>query len=381
MDQQEAQALLHKADEHIGRNELPEAQKLLEQAVRLDPMSANAHQDLGVTYARQGHLREGIACFRRALEIAPDSPGIYSNLGLAYHQAGILEEAVWHLRKAVLLGASSPDTYKNLALALTALPDPASAEECYWAALRLKPDDAEAHYNLARVQLMQGKFQQGWLEYEWRRRWRKTPSRHLDSPCWSGQKLDGKRLIILAENDTRDTVQLIRYADVIARQGGRVAVECQPALARLLTGALGLDHVIPAGEPLPQHDYHVALLSLPATLGTTLQTIPADRPYLGVNSQATQQWQKRLAKLPGIKIGIAWQADSAGEKTQWLIPPGGLQHLAEVSGVTLVNLQAGPLPQGSVPLGNLAELPGKPGRSLGRTGGRDSWGGCADCRG
>jgi 16S rRNA (uracil1498-N3)-methyltransferase len=39
------------------------------------------------------------------------------------------------------------ETHKNLALALTAVPDPAAAEESYWAALRLRPDDAIALFD------------------------------------------------------------------------------------------------------------------------------------------------------------------------------------------------------------------------------------------
>src|SRR5947208_6893448 len=37
--------------------------------------------------------------------------------------------------------------------------------------LILKPDFAEAHYNLAHLWLMQGDFQRGWAEYE--RRWQR----------------------------------------------------------------------------------------------------------------------------------------------------------------------------------------------------------------
>jgi len=341
-DRNEIQTLLRKADEHIDRQELTQAQTLLEQAVRLDPTNSSAHQDLGVTYAKQGQLPKAMACFRRALEVAPDSCGLYANLGLACYQAGQIEEAVSHLRKAIWLGASSADTYKNLARALTALPDPAGAEECYWAALKLQPDDADAHYHLARVLLMQGKVEQGWLEYEWRWRWHKQPKRHNDRPRWTGQKLDGKRILFVAEQDPRDTIQLIRYADVLAQEGGQVVLECQPALTKLMRACLGVEQVVPVGNPPVQHDYQIAMLSLPAARGTTLNTIPAARPYIGVDTATLKLWQHRLQDLGKVKIALALeehgQFNNAAQPSP--LQQAILRRLSRLSDVTFMDLHA-----------------------------------------
>jgi len=230
LDQRQSQELLRKAGDHLKVVELPQAQGLLEQAIKLDPMNAPAYQDLGVVCAKQGRLSEGVGCFRRALELAPESPGLYSSMGLACYHSGWVEEAISHLRKAIWLGSSAPETHKNLALALTALPDPAAAEGSYWAALRLNPDDAEAHYRLSQVQLMQGKFAEGWLESEWRWRWNQQPRRQSTRPRWLGQSLEGERLLISAEDDPRDTVQFARYADLLHRQGACVVLECQSEL-------------------------------------------------------------------------------------------------------------------------------------------------------
>lgn len=341
VDQQEAEALLRKVGDHLARNELAPARALLGQAIRLDPTNAGAHQDLGVTHAKQGRVREAIACFRRALELAPDSAGLYANLGLACFHAGQLVEAVAQLRKAIWLGASSADTHKNLARALTALPDPAAAEESYWAALKLKPDDAEAHYHLAVVMLMQGKFEQGWLEYEWRWRWRTSAKRHLDQPRWAGQTLNGKRIVFLAEQDTRDTVQYARYADLLSQQGAKVILECQPTLAQLMKGCLGVQRVITAGSPLPPHDFQTGIVSLPAILSTTLLTLPAARPYLGVHNDAIALWRERLQGIGPSRIAIALEEDEAAGI------PGRLSALSTLlvprfvgmKGLAVINLQ------------------------------------------
>jgi tetratricopeptide (TPR) repeat protein len=314
-DQLEAQRLLGAVGEPLSKMDLAKALELLRRAADLDPTNAEIQQDLGVTYARLGRLRDGIACFRRGLELSPDSPGLYANLGLACYQSGYIEEAVSHLRKAIWLGAGSAQTHKNLGLALMALPDPAGAEECYWAALRLKPDDAEAHYRLSQAQLTQGKFEQGWLEHEWRWRWLNRQARRTSRPRWSGQNLAGKRIIILCEDDMRDTIQHARYADLLAQQGAKVVIECQAPLRRVLSGCLGVEAVVAQGQQLPDHDFHASLLSLPATLRTTLPTLPAARPYLGVESEAVAYWKERLRDCAPMRVGFCLPPDQYQRRT------------------------------------------------------------------
>jgi len=283
-------------------------------------------------------LREAIACFRRALELSPESASLYSNLGLASLKAGRIEEAVSHLRKAIWLGAGSFDTHKNLARALMALPDPAGAEECYLAALRLKPDDAEAHYHLARAMLMSGKFEQGWLEYEWRFKWRDLPRRHLPRPRWSGEDLVGKRIVILAEEDPRDTIQLARYFDVLAEQGAKVAVECEAPLTKLLAGCRGVRKIVERGSRLPEHDFYIPLISLPATLATTLQTVPAARPYLGVATAEVEFWKRQLTPMAGVKVGLALEADSSAGGPSALAQRM-MEHLTEARNAAFLELR------------------------------------------
>jgi hypothetical protein len=95
-----------------------------------------------------------------------------------------------------------------------------------------------------------------------------------------------------------------RYADLLAQQGAQVVLECQAPLKRTLAGCLGVEAVISPGQAPPSHDYHTSLLSLPATLRTTLPTLPAARPYLGVESEAVEHWRTRLSESSSIRVGV-----------------------------------------------------------------------------
>ncbi len=54
-----------------------------------------------------------------------------------------------------------------------------------------------------------------------------------------------------------------------------------------------------------QADYAIHLLSLPARFGTTLDTVPADIPYLRADPNLIKEWRERLPKRPR-RIGLVW---------------------------------------------------------------------------
>jgi hypothetical protein len=103
--------------------------------------------------------------------------------------------------------------------------------------------------------------------------------------------------------------------------------------------------ILAVGEPLPPFDLATPLLSLPWLLGTELDTIPANIPYLSADPAQKASWQARLTALPGLKVGMAWQGNIETEKHGGYIGrSSGLAAaapLAQVTGVTLISLQKG----------------------------------------
>ena len=75
-----------------------------------------------------------------------------------------------------------------------------------------------------------------------------------------------------------DTLQFVRYANS-SPSGGDVLLEVQAPLKSLLSG-MRRRATYSRGESLPNFDQHCPLMSLPLALGTALDTIPAEVPYL-----------------------------------------------------------------------------------------------------
>jgi hypothetical protein len=205
----------------------------------------------------------------------------------------------------------------------------------------LKQEASEAHFGLAAALLLQGRFAEGWPEYEWRLKGKDQPKRDLRSPAWDGSDLNGRSILLLTEQGMGDTLQFIRYAKIVKERGGVVTLGCPEPLIRLLSSCPYLDRV---ASELSQEgfDCHAQLMSLPRLLGTTLETIPAEVPYLSADPSLIESWRQRLAAYPGLKIGINWQGNPkyAGDR-QRSIPLAHYEPLARVSGVTLISLQMG----------------------------------------
>ncbi|MBD2038955.1 tetratricopeptide repeat protein [Leptolyngbya sp. FACHB-321] len=325
-----------------------------QQALALRPDYAEVHNNLGNTYQDQGKPDAAIDCYRRALAINPNSAEIHSNLGNLLQQDGEFEEAFEHLEAAIAIQPHYLGAYNNLGIARRNYGDTAAAFTAYERALAIDPAFVEAQWNKALTQLFTGDLAQGFAGYEWRLQWSKfreqNPVRSFQQPRWDGTPLDGKTILLYTEQGMGDTLQFIRYASIVAALGGHVIVECQPLLINLLQGVTGIQQLIPEGSPLPSFDVHAPLLSLPYILGTTLETIPADIPYLQLPLSSDRPslptpaspLHPSTSSLP-LKIGIVWQGNPLNPYNRSRsCPLEQLLTLAALPDVRLYSLQKEP---------------------------------------
>ncbi|HVS40370.1 MAG TPA: hypothetical protein VMS17_32735, partial [Gemmataceae bacterium] len=160
---------------------------------------------------------------------------------------------------------------------------------------------------------------------------------------WDGGPLQGRTILLHAEQGLGDTLQFIRYAPLVKAKGGHVVVQCQGSLIPLLSRCAGVDSLVPWGAKPPPFDVYAALLSLPALLGTTLSNIPNEVPYLHADPALVEHWRRQLAIVPGFKVGVAWQGSirHAWDRHR-SVPLSSFAPLAAVPGVRLISLQKGP---------------------------------------
>src|SRR5580693_8914590 len=301
---------------NLQRRRLVEALHFLAAAAKSNPGSADVMSNLGLALHASGRYEQAISSYHNALCIVPGHPEILYNIGNAYLELGRFADALASYDGALRSKPDHVGALVNRGNALVRLNDPVQALASYDAALvampqhpqiltnrgharrRLDhpaealadlksalaaaPDLAEAHFETALTLLTLGDFDVGWKEYEWR--WKTAAfarqRRPFQSGPWLGeQPVSGKTILLHAEQGFGDTIQFIRYAPLLARQGAKVVCEVQAELQPVLSQLEDVA-VVASGEPLPAFDLHCPLLSLPLACGTKLQTIPAAAPYL-----------------------------------------------------------------------------------------------------
>ena len=271
--------------------------------------NATLHLYTGAALHELGRYEEAVASYRLALGITTGMGETHNNLGNSLMALGRFAEAAESFSRASRLLPASPVPLTALATALQALGNVAEAEATCRSALSFDPGFAAAHWNLALNLLLQGKYTEGWQEYEWR--WKKSdftsPLRHTDVPLWDGSPLEGRTILLHAEQGFGDTIQFIRYVPLVAQLGGNVVVECHPQLVRLFYDVEGIHTTVAFGEPLPSFCCQAPLLSLPRIFQTTLQTIPSQCPYLAVPmADCGKLANLTFCERNDLKVGLVW---------------------------------------------------------------------------
>jgi Tfp pilus assembly protein PilF len=312
-------------------------------AQRIDPSNATLHLYSGAAQHELGRYEEAVASYRHAIDIAPHMGEAHNNMGNALMVLGRFSDAADSFSRAVPLLASSPVPLTARATALQALGMVPEAEVHCRTALVIDPDFAASHWNLALNLLLQGRYAEGWPEYEWR--WRKpnftSPCRHTEVPLWDGSPLHGQTIVLHAEQGFGDTIQFVRYAPLVAERGGTVIVECHPQLVELLRSVKGIHDVVPFGAPLPPFNCQAPLLSLPRIFGTTLLNIPSTTPYVSVTAEQRHKWSSLMACHPkSLRAGLVWAGKSYPDPNRScrLVE---LAPLATAQNITFFSLQLG----------------------------------------
>jgi tetratricopeptide (TPR) repeat protein/glycosyltransferase involved in cell wall biosynthesis len=284
------------------KNQLDEAVVCYQQALQINPNLTHTLIGLGTVLQEQGKLAEAFNCYQQAIEIEPNNPEAQNNVGAFYHEQGNTKAAISHYRQALNLKPEFVDAINNLAHALVDLGEFQEAFTCHSRALELQPDNATAHLELALTLLLFGDFKRGFAEYEWRWRTTQLSPRQFKEPIWDGSDLQGKTILLHVEQGFGDSIQFIRYAPILHSLGAKVMVACYPELMRLFATVVGIEYLSVTFESLPEFDVHVPLMSLPGIVGTTLETIPANVPYLA----APAECKFALSSDAKLKVGIVW---------------------------------------------------------------------------
>ncbi|QOZ73123.1 Tetratricopeptide (TPR) repeat [Bradyrhizobium arachidis] len=334
--------LLH----NLGRNE--EAIAHLDLSDRLFPNHApTVHARAWILYSLK-RFEESATEGKRAHQLAPDKADTCNNLGLSLRRLGRDEEALAWFEKAIAIEPRLLAAFNNKLTTLFQLHrfDEVFALTDHMKALGL--NDTVTDWNVALAHLLTGDFEAGWRGHQTRLKLPSAKYARFVQPMWlGGEDIEGKTILVAADEGLGDTIHFVRYVPMLAARGARVILAVQDPLRRLMSGLSGVSHHVPmsAAGALPHFDLHCPISSLPLAFGTRLDTIPADMPYLASPpDDRIQAWDNRLGPRTRLRVGLAWSGDPTHVNDHARsIPLRTLSRILDVD-ATFVSLQKGPRP-------------------------------------
>lgn len=319
--------------------------RCLEQLARIERGLARRHADLAYAYGSLRRFDDELASLDAALLIEPASVEYLNARGLVLHELGRLDESEASYREALRVEPRNGIVCNNMGNVFKSRAMLKESLVWYHRALEFEPDNATILFNRSLACLTLGRFREAWPGYE--RRFDMVPPvvlPRLDLPLWNGEPLNGRRLLVQAEQVYGDTFMFARFARLAARCGGPVVFECQDHSVRRALWSLEqeLEAVVVRGDALPALDLRIPLLSLPRLFDVTLDTIPDSGGYLKAHPALVEKWKALLSQNSGtLSVGLVWGGRKAPLNADRSMQLKLLEPLFSLPGVRCFSLQLG----------------------------------------
>lgn len=285
---------------------------LLQRAVDAAPTQHDPRRDLASTFYKLGRLGDALREFNEVAVRFPERSDAANNVAGVLSSMGHQTLAFQAVERALALDGTNVAAMHNLAEILKHMGDWAGARDIYTAALALSPNDGKARMQCGMIRVALGDWRTGWAEMEAREQalgrsvlFTEQPA----SPRWTGEEsLEGKHLLVQHEQGLGDSIMCVRFARDLAARGATVHWRCPAPLVEFLSGAEGVTSCTAVGTAFPEHDLHVPLMSLMATLGVEIGSLRG-APYLTPAGECPAHVAELLPRDGVPTVALTWSGN------------------------------------------------------------------------
>jgi hypothetical protein len=210
----------------------------------------------------------------------------------------------------------SSAAFNNYGNVLREIGEPAGALPFLERAIQLNPQDPMAQFNRSVCLLLLGDYERGWPAYETRWNYEHLAGTlpQLDRPRWTGQDLRDRSILVIGEQGHGDCIQFSRFLWNLHALGARVHLQTTDGLIPLFQNSTVIASVSAYSSAMPEVDYWIPIMSIPAVLGLTLQNLPRSINYITAPDNLCQQWRQLLGNKTRLRVGLSW----SGRRDAWL---------------------------------------------------------------
>jgi hypothetical protein len=214
------------------------------------------------------------------------------------------------LRAAICDRPWHGEAWHELAMRARWSGDMAAAERLYARTLICDPMKPGVRWNRGLTLLAMGDLDRAWPEYEARfAAQRSCLLRHQGRPPWRGERLDGKRLLVWAEQGVGDEIVFASCIDDLRHLGGEVILHCSPRLQSLWKRSFPWATVTNNDNiDTPRFDLQTPSGSVMRHMRPGWASFPKVSAPLKMDPEKAADWRRWLRPMPpGPRIGICWR--------------------------------------------------------------------------
>ena len=335
---------------HQNKKNFSKAREIYEELLKTNPKNLVILQNYAILLSQIKEFKKSEDIFKQCLKIKPKDPLLLYNYGKFFHDQKIFDKAVRFykesfnfdnknylavynigniflseskfdqaiefFKKAIEINSSNPRAYNNMGIAHKRLGNFNEALEFYKEAIERDNNYVDAHVNYATMLLTTGRLKEGFEEYEWRKKSKSFSdyidyrSLNLNSKVWKGEILKNKKLFIIAEQGIGDLIQFGRYLYLLkSKYGAKIVLKIKNKNF-LHFFKPGDFEIILDGQTIPQHDYHVFMVSLPKIFFKTNEIFCEPVNFFQSDNKTALKWKKKFKDIKETKVGIHWSTSS-----------------------------------------------------------------------
>lgn len=265
-----------------------------------------------------GEPAQALQSVEQARRLAPGESAVFSVRAQILYRLGRFDEALSDYDEAVRREPMVAEWHTARGVVLRAMGRLEESVQAHERALRIAPEHPAANWNAAIADLTQGNFASGWRRFEWR--WHteheRTSQRYQGKARrWHGEPVAGLRILLWAERSLGEVLQFARFATTLREIGAIVILQVPPELVDILRTMEAAFIVVAEGDPLPPHDFHAPLLSVPYHL--KMDDVPVQDAYLAVPQREGRSWQTVPRRgAARMRVGLMWEGRRVGGQVQ-----------------------------------------------------------------
>lgn len=323
-----------------------EALKSIDRAIEADKKNGIAYSNKGNILLDLGRPEDAINCYRKAIQFAPTYSEAYSNLGNAYQKIHQYDLAISFYFRAISIEPNNPAFLCNLGNAQWKLDLIDDAALSYRKTLKIDPYYVDALHNLAHLDLLKFRFQEGWRGYEYR--WisnEERPSRiETSKPLWAGDK-NNCRLLVWGEQGIGDQILYASMFNNLFNYTQSVIIATDKKLLNIFKKSFPAFQVVDINIPLNEdlYDQQIPMGSLGQFLRPNLDSFnKAIYKYLFYEDTVARRVEKSLIRDHRAVCGLSWSSGRAKFGEDKSVPLVAMTPILKLNNTLhFVNLQYG----------------------------------------